>query len=79
MLANQNQRFSFDRHPREIPIGFEKHDVVERREERSSRRAQAKTIPLAIRHGVAMFWELSGDTTDPATSLLEVLHRGLAE
>lgn len=29
--------------------------------------------------GGAMFWELSGDTTDPSTSLLEVLHRGLAE
>jgi GH18 family chitinase len=27
--------------------------------------------------GGAMFWELSGDTKDPSTSLLEVLHRGL--
>jgi chitinase len=27
--------------------------------------------------GGAMFWELSGDTKDPATSLLEVLYQGL--
>jgi chitinase len=27
--------------------------------------------------GGAMFWELSGDTTDPSTSLLEVLYQGL--
>jgi chitinase len=29
--------------------------------------------------GGAMFWELSGDTKDPSTSLLEVLHQGLAK
>ena len=27
--------------------------------------------------GGAMFWELSGDTQDPSTSLLEVIHQGL--
>ena len=26
--------------------------------------------------GGAMFWELSGDTKDPSTSLLEVLYQG---
>jgi len=29
--------------------------------------------------GGAMLWELSGDTSDPETSLLNVLHKGLAE
>ncbi|MFM8365077.1 MAG: glycosyl hydrolase family 18 protein [Verrucomicrobiota bacterium] len=29
--------------------------------------------------GGAMFWELSGDTKNPSTSLLEVLHKGLAK
>jgi chitinase len=29
--------------------------------------------------GGAMFWELSGDTQDPATSLLEVLYQVLAK
>jgi chitinase len=29
--------------------------------------------------GGAMFWELSGDTKDPSTSLLEVLHQGLTK
>ena len=31
----------------------------------------------ALGLGGAMFWELSGDTKDPSTSLLEVIYRGL--